>query len=261
MENRLEMLETVVALQGENSQIIFLSLAIAGGVLGAFLPPLGRMSRLPYFGLLVLSYIFVFGSAFVLGSSTNVPLVFWGYLIVGVGSGVVTAWIARARSCDIVGDGSSAVLAFIPFVGWYLVFATGKFTGSTTTKSTTTTTKIGLALAGFIGTFGTYGMIDDARQDAPNKLAKQIASEIKPARLDDVTTLIKAEAVENRVRIFHVIEGRTEHLTRELLQGIKSNACANTQISNLFEQANVEREFIYLDERMNPLGSFVAGCP
>lgn len=255
------MLGTVVALQGENSQIIFLGLAIAGGVLGAFLPPLGRMSRLPYFGFLILSYILVFGSDYALGSSTNVPLVFWGYLIIGIGSGVLTAWIARARSADVVGDGSYAFLAFIPLVGWYLIFASGGYTGSTITTSKTMTTKIGLALAGFIGTFGTYGLIQDARQDAPNEFARQVASEVTPSRLDNVTTLLRAEAVENRVKLYHVIEGRTEEMPANMLQGIKSNVCAETEIRSLFEQAGVEREFIYLDESMNPLGSFVAGCP
>ncbi len=254
------MLQTVIALQGENSQIIFLSLGIAGGVLGAFLPTLGRMSRLPYFGLLVLSYILIFGTIYALSSSANVPLVFWGFLTVGVLSGVLGAWIARARSADVIGDGSYAFLAFIPFVGWYLVFASGKFTGSTVTTSKTLMNKMGLALAGFVGTFGTYGLIENARQDAPNEFAKQIVSEIKPSRLDNVTTLLKAEAVENRVKLYHVIEGRTENLPTETLQGIKSNICAEEEIRSLFEQANVEREFIYLDESMSPLGSFVAGC-
>lgn len=256
------MLETVVVLQGENSQIIFLGLAIAGGVLGAFLPPLERMSRLPYLGFLVLSYVFVFGGTFALGLSTNVQLIFWGYLILGIGSGIVTAWIARARSSDIIGDGSCAFLAFIPLIGWYLVFATGKFTGNTTTTSKTTKTKIWLALAGFISTFGTYAMIDDARKDAPNEFAKQVVLETSaPIRLDQVTTLIRAEAVENRVRLFHVVEGRSEKLPTKMLQGIKSSICSNTEMVALYEQMNVEREFIYLDEAMNPLGSFVTGCP
>lgn len=255
------MFDTVIALQSENFQGIFLGLAMAGGVLGAFLPPLGRMSRLPYLGFLILSYVLVFGAAYALGSSTNVPLVFWGYLILGVGSGIVTAWIARARSADIVGDGSYAFLAFIPIVGWYLVFAFGKFTGSAVTTSKTMTTKIGLALAGFIGTFGTYGMIEGARLDSAHTFAKQVASEVKPSRLDDVTTLLKAEAVENRVNFYYVIEGRIEKLPAETLQTIKSNVCANEEIRSLFEQANVERQFIYFDESMNRLGSFVAGCP
>jgi hypothetical protein len=254
------MLETVIALQGENSQVIFLGLAVAGGFLGAFLQPLGRMSRLPYFGFLVLSYIFVFGSVYALGLSTNVPLIFWGYLTMGVLSGILTAWIARARSADIIGDGSYAFLAFIPLIGWYLVFASGKFTGSTVTKSKTMTTKVALALAGIIGTAGTYGTIEGARQDTPNEFAKQVASEVTPSRLDSVTTLLRAEAVENRVRLYHMIEGQTENLSSETLQNIKSNVCADDEIRGLLEQANVEREFIYLDENQNILGSFVAGC-
>jgi len=40
------MSEAAVAIQGENSQTMFFGLAMAGGVLGAFLPPLGRMRRL-----------------------------------------------------------------------------------------------------------------------------------------------------------------------------------------------------------------------
>jgi hypothetical protein len=256
------MFETVIAMQGENSQQIFMGLGIAGGVLGAFLQPIGRMSRLPYFGYLILLYILAFGGGYVLGLSTNVALIFWGYLILGVSVGALTAWIARARSADIVGDGSYAFLAFIPLAGLYLVFASGKFLGNTVAQSKTTTTKVGLALAGFMGTFGTYGMIESAGQDAPNQFAEQIVSEIvTPSRLDKVTILMKAEAVENRVRLSHIIEGQAEQLPTEFLQGIKSRICANTEMISLYEQMNVEREFLYFDESMNPLGSFVAGCP
>ena len=248
-------------MQGDNAQAIFLGLAVAGGVVGALLPPLGRMSRLPYFGFVVFSYIFSFGSVYAVSLSENLPLVFWVYLTVGVLSGVLIALISRARSADIVGDGSYAFMAFIPILGWYLIFASGKFTGSTVTKSNTMTTKVGLALAGFIGTFGTYGMIEGASQDVSNEFAKQVAAEITPARIDSITTLLKAEAVGNRVKIYHTFEGQREQLSSEALQGVKSNICANEEMREIFEQAGVEREFIYLDQNEELLGSFVAGCP
>jgi hypothetical protein len=249
------MFQTVVAFQGELGQLLFLGLAIAGGVLGAFLPPIGRMSRLPYFGCLVIIYISTYGALFALSSSLNVTLIFWGYIFVGVGTGIIGAWTARARSADIVGDGRSAYLAFIPIVGWYLVFATGKFTGSSITTSKTTTTKLWLALGALMGTLGNYAIITGATADAPNQFAKQVVAEFQPARIDEFTRMIGAEAVENRVIITYVVEG----ISAVDCGWINSKVCA-METQSIFEQAGIERELLYFDEDMNSLGSFVLDC-
>ena len=186
----------------------------------------------------------------------NITLLFWGYLFVGVGSGTISAWVARARSADMVGDGRSAYLAFIPFVGWYLVFATGKFAGSSITTSKTMTTKLWLALGALMGTLGNYAIITGAAADCPSQFAKQTAAEIQPARIDEITRVIGAEAVENRIIITNVIEGIISGLDLELLN---SNTCAATDFA-MFRQAGVDVEYLYLDEDMNSLGSFVVDC-
>lgn len=251
------MFQTVVALQGENSQILFLGLAIAGGVLGAFLPPIGRMSRLPYFGCLVIVYISPLAAFAALNSTLNVTLLFWSYLFVGVGTGIILAWIARARSADIVGDGRLAFLSFIPFFHLYIIFSSRKFIGSSITTSKTTTTRLWLALAALMGTLGNYLIITGAAADSPSLFAKQVVAEFQPARLDERTRAIGAEAIENRVIITYVVEGFVSSLDLEL---INSNSCA-ANVQNIFERAGVERELLYLDEDMNSLGSVVVDCP
>lgn len=254
------MFETVVAMQGEYGQAIFWGLSITGGVLGAFFPPLGKMSRLPYFGLIILSYVLVFTFMYFLGSSLNVPLIFWSYLIVGVLSGSLLAWIARARSADIKGDGRDAFLAFIPIIGLLLVFTSGKHEGPVTTSKTKPTI-VGLVVAGLVGIFGTYGIIEVARGGGAEEFAREVVLNTSvPQRLDSVTTLIEAKAVGNRVKLYHVIDGRTDGITDDALQRINANVCSNGEVRNLFEDAGVEREFIYLDENQKQLGSFVVSC-
>lgn len=251
------MLQIVVAFQGENSQILFLGLYIAGGVLGAFLPPIGRMSRLPYFGCFVISILSYFGAFAALNSSSNVALLFWSYLFLGVGFGIILAWIARARSADMVGDGHLAFIAFIPFFAWYLIFSSRKFTGNSITKSKDTTTRLSLALAALMGTLGNYLIITGAAVDSPSIFAKQVVAEFQPARLDERTRVIGMEAVKNRVIITHVIEGFVSGIDLEL---INSMSCAS-ETQSIFEQAGVERELLYLNEDMKSLGSVVVDCP
>lgn len=254
------MFQTVLAMQGDYGQAIFWALSVIGGVLGAFLPPLGKMSRLPYLGFFILFYVLTFIFFYSLGSSSSVPLIFWSYLIVGVLSGSFLAWIARARSSDIKGDGSDAFLAFIPLIGLILVFASGKHVGPAKTSKSKSTI-VGLVVAGLIGIAGTYGLIELSRGVTAVKFAREVVLNTSvPQRLDSVTTLIEAKAAGNRVKLHYLVEGQTAVMSEEALQGIKSNICKNHEVRVLFEEAGVEREFIYLDDKRNILGSFVAGC-
>ncbi len=100
------MFQTIIALQGDSSQAIFIGLAIVGGVLGAYLPPIGKVDRFRYVFLIAFLYLLAFACLYTLRFSSNVPLFFWGYIAIGILTGVFTAWVARARSADIFGDGS-----------------------------------------------------------------------------------------------------------------------------------------------------------
>ena len=254
------MFEAVVAMQGDYSQVIFWGLTLTGGVLGAFLPALERLSRLPYLALIILLYLASFTVIYVLGGSANVPLLFWGYLIAGVLNGMLLAWIARARSADIKGDGRGAYIAFIPVVALYLIFARGQHEGPTT-QHRTIGAKVGLLAVAIISVVGTYSVIDVAREGAPSEFAKQAALQTPvPQRLDRVTTLVQVKAVGNRVKSYHVIDGRTDAIPEDALQRISANICSDTEVSGLFKNAGVEREFIYLGEGEQRLGSFVVSC-
>lgn len=257
------MFETVVILQtSENAaRSFFFGLAMIGGVMGAFIPPIGKLGRLAYFALALSIYGGSFALLYVLGQSEDIPLVFWGYLLIGILTGIVTAWVARARSADIVGDGRYAFLGFIPFAALYLVFTAGRSLGAGIAKSKTTGTKNGLGLAAIFGIIITYGATGlGPNQSEQNQFAKEVANSVVPQRIDDTTLLVRAEAVGNRLKFFYTVEGPTGTLTEASFEKIKEGVCSDSETSKVLVQAGVDREYIYLDEKKELIGSFIAGC-
>ena len=256
------MFEVVFSIQVDEdaSRLFFYGLAIFGGVIGAFLPPIGRLSRLPYFGFVILIFGATFALIYSVSQSVNIPLVFWGYISIGVLSGIASAWAARARSADIVGDGRYAFLGFIPLAALYLFFAGGRFLGEGVTKSDSTGNKFALVVVAILGVLGAFGAVDLPSKNRENQFATEVAASVVPARLDSMTLLLRAEAHGSRVKIFHTFEGDAETLNEAAFERLKANVCAETEISQLFSQAGVEREFIYLTKDGEPIGSFVARC-
>jgi len=256
------MLDTVIVIQTSESaaRTFFFGLAIIGGVIGALLPPIGKIGRLAYFASAISIYGGSFAFLYAVGQSTDVALIYFGYIFIGVLTGVVTSWVARARSADIIGDGRYAYLAFIPFVALYLVFAGGRFFGQGVSKSDSTTTKNGLWISVIFGLLLTFTATKMNENSDANQFARDVAASIGPKRIDSVTRLIGAEADDNLIKIFHVFEGEATILTEASFEKIKASVCSDIEAVETMRSFGLEREFIYLDEDGELIGSFVADC-
>lgn len=257
------MYETVYAIQSTDvyDYLFFWCLAIFGGVLGAFLPSLERLPRLAYIGVVLLTYLVSFSLFFAIRNSGSIAFAFWGYILVGIGTGLFTAWFARARSTDIRGDGRDAYLAFIPIIAIYLMVAHQKRDGQLIYKSDTIGINIGLALAAIVSFSGVNAYVEYAKRNSdPEAFAQKIASMVEPRWLNTMTLLRGAEAVGTRVTVYHVIKGRDRFITNDALSATRQMLCESEQKSALFDRMGMEREFVYLDENDQVLGSFIAGC-
>jgi len=258
-----ELYETVYAIQSTDvyDYLFFWCLAIFGGVLGSLLSPLERLSRLAYVGAVLLTYLVAFSVFVAIGNSGSIAFVFWGYILIGIGTGLFTAWFARARSTDIRGDGRVAYLAFIPVISIYLMVAHSKHEGQSFSKTDPIEINIALALAAIVAVSGANAYVEYAKRNTdPEAFAQKIASMVEPRWLNTMTLLRGAEAVGTRVTVYHVIKGRDRFITDEALSATRRTLCETESKSVLFDRMGMEREFVYLDEDEQILGSFIAGC-
>ena len=120
---------------------------------------------------------------------------------------------------------------------------------------------VGLTLAAIVAFSKAKSYIECARLSTDSEVfAQKIASIVEPRWLNTMTLLKGAEAVGTRVTVYHVIKGRDRFITDEALSATHRTLCETESKSVLFDRMGMEREFVYLDEDEQILGSFIAGC-
>ncbi|GKX33304.1 MAG: hypothetical protein MnENMB40S_09220 [Rhizobiaceae bacterium MnEN-MB40S] len=253
---------------------------IIGGLLApVFARSLGELDRAPYFAcsfllFLALSVTMQFWLAAPIAMSGGF---FWLLYLVQFISfiiyGFLVAVLAMARSRDIFGHGYGAILAFIPFVGFYLMFARGQdlfserkimaprfFSGAMGVVIGVVSAVVGFVLVNSLPE--RVQRITENRFSAPDMQEKGFDISLRtygltrtlglvakgvdvPVKFDDGRILIRIETEGDTLLYIYSVVSDDGASVERWRRGLTQGNCNNAQLRRLFEAgATIEHVFL-----------------
>ena len=262
----------------EALRLIGYGLGVVGGILaGLTRSRRNELARAPYFAYLGLMFFLAASSQLVwLGS---IPAMVGGYLwifmlidiAVSLSLGYALGTVAMGRSRDAFGNNGSAVLAFIPFLNFWLMLAPSKSDRSADREPTipllTGGVGVGVGLALLISAAGITGFIrgesdriaQNAQKDPEamgigvdfmikanglDETLRQMAAEVPPEDIDETTKLLRVEAEGATLRYVYEVVDSVQEVPDSMHRSLTSQNCTHDLLATLF-QAGATIEHFY----------------
>lgn len=263
-------------------RLISYGLAILGGIIGGITDrSVAEIRRAHYFALSGLIFLCVAlvtfgGITFIV--QALVGGFFWvivaAEMLATIVGGFFIARIAAARSRDAKGHGRMAVLAFIPFANFWLLLTPSENEISATRSPSIPLFTGGLGvLSGFVLLGAGLGLSAYAQVDAMRRVEEasaagvfnvamldrtlaQIAAETPvPTGVDEITTIVRMEAVGSELRITYVVDPPLDFLPASARLATTQQNCSMEGISGLIDAGAVIKH-VYMRKDGSEIGAF-----